>query len=365
VSRLWQRLPESVELVVISHPPHIYYLCNFYPLPGTLNDGSTNFLLLRREGDAVLIADNWQQEVARSAYVDKTEIVDWYSFRGSPPQRREATEEALLDLLTETRGGVGVEPLHLSSHVSAALMKRQGNSELWDVAADVRALRRHKDEDELAVIRAAVGIGEVGHEAARNAATQGATELQVWGAVHSACVSQAGEPIQMMGDFASGTERSAQGGGPPTTRILQNGDLFIIDFYPVIHGYRCDITNTLVVGGQVTLQQQGYFDVVRRAMEAAEKRLVPGTPAADIYRAVWEAFSDAGLSRRFPHHAGHGLGLAHPEPPFFVPESEEVLEIGDVVTLEPGIYVKGFGGIRLEHEYLITADGAQKLSNHF
>ena len=65
-----------------------------------------------------------------------------------------------------------------------------------------------------------------------------------------------------------------------------------------------------------------------------------------------------------PHHAGHGLGLGHPEPPILVPESDDVLLPGDVVTLEPGSYIDGVGGVRVEHNYVITADGCRRLSNH-
>ncbi len=364
-SRLWDRLPDRVGSVLVSYPPHVYYFSGFYALPGTLRARSACFLVLKRDGRSTLIVDNWQAEAARNAFVGKIEVVDWYRFRTPPLDREGVALEAVLDLLGKEHAAVGVEPLHLSAYLSSALIDRLHFAELFDVSSDIRALRRHKDEDELAVIRAAVEVGEVGHNAARTAAVQGATELDVWGVVHSACVVQAGEPIEMMGDFASGTERSAQGGGPPTLRVLQNGDLFILDLYPVIHGYRCDLTNTLVVGQEPTAQQRTHLDLIRAAIEAAEKKLRPGVKASQVYQAVWQVFSDAGLSSRFPHHAGHGLGLEHPEAPFLLPESEEVLQAGDVITIEPGLYAKGFGGARLEHEYLITDRGAERLSHHF
>ena len=75
-------------------------------------------------------------------------------------------------------------------------------------------------------------------------------------------------------------------------------------------------------------------------------------------------FEEAGYGQFFPHHAGHGLGLGHPEPPILVPHSEDVLLAGDVVTLEPGLYVPGVGGIRIEHNYQITESGSVCLSQH-
>ena len=75
-------------------------------------------------------------------------------------------------------------------------------------------------------------------------------------------------------------------------------------------------------------------------------------------------FEKAGVAEHFPHHAGHGLGLTHPEAPFFVRHADETLLKGDVVTLEPGLYVPGIGGIRIEHNYLVEKDGYERLSNH-
>jgi Xaa-Pro aminopeptidase len=79
---------------------------------------------------------------------------------------------------------------------------------------------------------------------------------------------------------------------------------------------------------------------------------------------VHDAFDRAGMAQYFGHHAGHGLGLTHPEAPFFVPKADETLRENDVVTLEPGLYVGGVGGIRIEHNYRITAAGFERLSNH-
>jgi Xaa-Pro aminopeptidase len=84
----------------------------------------------------------------------------------------------------------------------------------------------------------------------------------------------------------------------------------------------------------------------------------------EVYAAVRDVFRAAGVADFFPHHAGHGIGLAHPEAPFLVRESDETLLAGDVVTLEPGLYADGIGGIRIEHNYLVTQTGFERLSRH-
>ena len=99
-------------------------------------------------------------------------------------------------------------------------------------------------------------------------------------------------------------------------------------------------------------------------MVAGEKELRAGATCQTVYDAVRGAFAKAGVADGFPHHAGHGLGLTHPEAPFLVRHSDETLMENDVITLEPGLYVAGVGGLRIEHNYRITATGYERLSNH-
>ena len=99
-------------------------------------------------------------------------------------------------------------------------------------------------------------------------------------------------------------------------------------------------------------------------MRAGEARLKPGVPGRDVDAAVRGHFATLGLDHAFTSHSGHGLGLGHPEPPYFVPESTDTLVEGDVVAIEPGLYIDGVGGMRFEHNYLVTANGFERLTNH-
>jgi Xaa-Pro aminopeptidase len=189
------------------------------------------------------------------------------------------------------------------------------------------------------------------------------TELDVYCGVNTACIKAAGRAVIVYGDFAvsPGPERR---GGPPTGRVLEPADLFILDFSVVIAGYRSDFTNTLVVGRDPTPDQQRLFDLATAAMAAGEKELRAGAACATVDAAVVDTFARAGMAEHFGHHAGHGLGLTHPEAPYFVRHATETLLAGDVVTLEPGLYVPGVGGLRIEHNYLIADGGFERLSNH-
>ena len=145
---------------------------------------------------------------------------------------------------------------------------------------------------------------------------------------------------------------------------MEKGELVILDIFPLVEGYRGDITNTLVVGAQPTTEQQELFDTVHSGLEAGASLLHPGTPVKEVYRAIDETFHRSDPARSLIHHAGHAIGLGHPEAPEIVPESDAVLAEGMVITLEPGLYGVPSGGIRLEHDYLITKDGAERLSEH-
>jgi Xaa-Pro aminopeptidase len=140
--------------------------------------------------------------------------------------------------------------------------------------------------------------------------------------------------------------------------------MLILDFSVVIAGYRSDFTNTLVVGREPSPDQRRLFRLCTEALAAGERELRAGAACLTVYEAVRDAFAKEGVAEHFPHHAGHGLGLSHPEAPYFVREAHETLFAGDVVTLEPGLYVPGVGGIRIEHNYLITEQGHERLSNH-
>jgi Xaa-Pro aminopeptidase len=189
------------------------------------------------------------------------------------------------------------------------------------------------------------------------------TELDVYEGVFNACSTVAGQPVIVYGDFAV-SPGSARRGGPPTSRVLLDGDTFILDYSVVRFGYRSDFTNTLAVGGQPTLDQRRLFDACTAAMAAGESTLRAGESCLAVYNAVRQPFIAGGLADHFPHHAGHGLGLSHPEAPFFVRNATETLVDGDVITLEPGLYVDGVGGIRIERNYLITTTGFRTLSHH-
>ena len=353
------------DLLLVSQPQHIFYLSGFLTRPTELAGQGLNFLLIDGDGECRLLADNLSQAATQHAHVDHAHIWTWYDSLRPAEARLAAAAEALSRLLYNHYAKlerVAVERAHLPVAAREMLAVAQAD----DLGPALRRQRRRKYEDEVACIRRAIAAAEAGHRAARDNIRPGITEMDIYAEVQAAITRAAGEPIVMLGDFAAG-ERSGQGGGPPTGNVLQPGDLMIFDLFPRIGGYRADITNTLWVGESPdgpTQEQQDHVAVLQAAMQAGEAMLRPGVTAAEVYAAVREPIVAAGLGDAFSHHAGHGLGLGHPEAPFLVPESQEILQAGDVVTLEPGAYRHGWGGARIEHDYLITETGYRRLSNH-
>jgi Xaa-Pro aminopeptidase len=362
---LLERFPDA-DLLLVSQPQHIFYLSGFFTLPTELAGWGINFLLINHEGHSRLLVDNWAAGAAHSAFVDEADVWPWYDFSGPAHEKYAASAQNLTRVLEQKYTGakrIAVEHSYLTLAASEALQIRAlREAPLADLGPSLIDLRRTKHDDELACIRRAIRATEAGHAAARKIVRPGLTELEIYAEIQAAITKAAGEPITMLGDFAAG-QRSEAGGGPPTKNVLNDGDLIILDLFPIIGGYRADITNTLSVGRQ-TQEQRDHIAVLRSAMASAETKLKPGRTGAEVYEACLLPIQDAGLGDAFPHHAGHGLGLGHPEPPYFVKGSQDILRIGDVVTLEPGAYVSGWGGARIEHNYLITEDGFERLSNH-
>lgn len=336
---------KEIDELVLADPIHLRYLANFHVDPFSLGADFGGLLVIRRDGYTKIYHDRRLPESVQAAQVDRREVIPWYD--GQTP-------------------GIGPRRLALSS----ALNSHGGR--IHDSLADplgprliesIAQRRRRKDPDEIDLLSTCMRATEAGHAWARKNVRAGMTELDVYEGMFSACSTAAGNAVIVYGDFAV-SPGSSRRGGPPTQKVLRNGDTLILDYSVVRFGYRSDFTNTLVVGGEPSADQRRLFDACVAAMASGESKLKGGNSCQEAYDAVRAPLAAAGLAEYFPHHAGHGLGLSHPEAPFIVRNSDETLMEGDVVTLEPGLYVDGLGGIRIERNYLITATGYETLSNH-
>ncbi len=351
----------ELDLLIVSRPQHVFYFTGYYSDPTELRGWGLSFVVIDRSGQCTLIVDNWSEGVAAKSYPDSVSVFPWYDFSGPPEDQAVAAIAALSKFLNQKYPSAKNIALE-ASHLPSAALSMCGISEASDLGPHIMDMRNIKYPDELVCIRRAIRATENGHSKAREVIRPGLTEMEVYTEVQKAITSVAGQPIIMLGDFAGGI-RTEDAGGPPTDRILKEQDLMIFDIFPIIGGYRADFTNTLCAGTP-TSEQLDLMNVLKNAMAAGEAQLVPGKTGGEVYSAVKKVFFDAGWEKEFFHHAGHGLGLGHPEAPYLVSNCRQPIVAGQVITLEPGAYRKGFGGARIENDYLITDQGPEKLSNH-
>jgi Xaa-Pro dipeptidase len=347
--RLWQLLdplPPN-DYLLLSDPVHLTYLANYWADPISLGTDFHAYLLVRKDGYGKLLYADRAPKSVQQAHADEKRAVLWYD---SQSPARGPRQLAILEQVNPVRDGLRVHD-------------RPGDPLAAQVTGTIAQMRRQKDADEIDVLRQCMRATDAGHAWARANIRPGMTELDVYRGVSSMCSQTAGHPVIVYGDFAvcPGPERR---GGGPTERVIEPGDMFILDYSVVIHGYRSDFTNSLVVGKAPSADQQGLYDLARQAMSAGERELRAGAACKAVYDAVRGVFDKAGVADAFPHHAGHGLGLTHPENPYLVRHATETLLAGDVVTLEPGLYIAGIGGLRIENNYLITGDGFEQMSHH-
>ncbi len=363
--RLMDRLDPPPDWAIVADPRHLMYLANFPVEPFSWASPPPGLLLIERAGPATLVTDNLAARCMKSIWVNRVEAGQWYDHVHTVGDRRASVIQQITRLHPRNvPDRVAVEGCAVPAELFQRLKLQFPTTLIEPLDDELLAMRAVKDSDELDLIRRAIRAGEAGHARAWEVVRPGVTELDVYREVASACVAAAGRPVVVYGDFCSGPRTWTNKGGPATDRRLEAGDMMILDFSVVLGGYRGDFTNTIAVGGQPTDEQRRLLELLQQAMYCGERAIRAGAAASSVWEAVNSPLEAADPKLRLPHHAGHGVGLAHPEPPILVPRSSDILAAGNVITLEPGVYVEGVGGMRIENNYLVTADGFERLTQH-
>ena len=223
-------------------------------------------------------------------------------------------------------------------------------------------LRMKKDSVELGYMRRAVGIAERALQRLldERAIRPGRTERQVAADLQIALLQEGGQEEAFAPIVVAGPNTAAPHAGP-SDRPLEEGDLVILDWGATDQGYRSDITRTFVLGIP-SAEMERIYDTVLAANQAGRLAARPGMPAQEVDRVARRSIALAGYGDYFLHRTGHGLGLETHEPPYVVEGNLDLLEPGMTFTVEPGIYVSGLGGVRIEDDVVITPDGAETLT---
>ena len=255
---------------------------------------------------------------------------------------------------------IAFESAHLV-HRDFQRLLEGGSRWQWRPTVDlVEVLRERKDESEVASIRQAVAQAEKALDATVAQIKMGMTELDVAGLLESALRRAGSDGFPFPSIVASGPN-TALPHARPTTRRLEGGDFLLIDFGARASGYCSDITRTFVVG-RATQEQREVYDVVRLANERAVKAVRPGMSGRDADGVARGYIQDRGFGDLFGHSLGHGIGLEVHEAPRLAKTADALLVEGAVVTVEPGIYRPGWGGVRIEDDVHLGAAGTQVLT---
>lgn len=271
--------------------------------------------------------------------------------------------EAFRQLLGEVGSGVvAVEEQDITMLLANVLIEACGGEmDFEPIDGWLEPLRMVKTGEELAKLRDNFALTDLGHATARQTVAAGQREIDVWTAMHNAIQQKAGHRVPFGNDCVVGY-RQANIGGWPLDYMLRPHDGLIVDLSTILHGYWSDSCATYYAG-EPTPQQITLHRFVTNALDFAISLLKPGAIAGEIDRQVRQFMADGGYPV-YPHHTGHGVGVSGHEAPRIVPYSQEVLAEGMVIMLEPGIYLPGETGIRLEDGMLITTDGVEILTKH-
>ncbi len=257
-------------------------------------------------------------------------------------------------------GRVGFDDAHTSVKVFDGLTEQlDGSVELVPTAGLVERLRRRKDEDELEKIREAARLADLAVERALEGGLAGRTEREV-AAANAAAIRELGSEPSFPAIVAGGPN-GARPHATPSDRVIGEGELVVFDSGAVHEGYCSDGTRTFAAG-EPDAEAREVYELVLRAQQAGLEAVLPGAVGKDVDAAARDLIAAAGHGGDFGHGLGHGVGIEVHEAPRLGQRSDDVLEAGNVVTVEPGVYIAGRVGVRIEDFGVVTHDGYENFS---
>jgi Xaa-Pro aminopeptidase len=338
----------KLDYLLVTHLPNVRYLTGF--------TGSAAALLVGPSG-ATLFTDGRyiaqaKQEVANARIVigKKSPIVEAAEWLVA---RRKGSRSAVVSL--------GIEPEALSAGARdrlAALVR--GKVRVRSALPLIERARMVKDADEIHLIRKAIELGASLFRVARAKIRPGVSELEVAAAMEYQARSKGAEGMSFSTIIAAGPRSAVVHGRASAARIPRRG-FVVCDFGVILSGYCSDRTRTVHVG-QPSKEARAFYGAVLEAQLAAIAAVRPGVTAAEIDEAARAVLGKRGLARYFTHSTGHGLGLEIHEAPRLAAGQTQKLEPGMVVTIEPGAYVPGKWGVRIEDVVVVTPTGCEVLT---
>ena len=280
---------------------------------------------------------------------------------GENPATWPGTFSDALQKLDLSNGKVGVEPGQLRLLEYSHLLSVRADADFTDGSEVVAALRSIKDKQEIDSMRRAVVIAEVALESTLKLVKIGVSEKDIAGELFLQLIRQGSDSALPFLPIVSSGPNGANPHAQPSERQLVEGDLLVIDWGASFNGYCSDLTRTFAVG-EIDEEAARIHKVVQQSNAAGRAAGRPGASCAAVDRAARQVIEEAGYGKFFTHRTGHGIGMECHEPPYMRGDNEQLLEAGMTYTVEPGIYLTGRNGVRIEDDVLVTASGSESLS---
>ncbi len=342
LKRLWSSLEgESLDAVLFVDPVNIRYLCGF--------SGSDGLLLVEQRGRTLIVDGRYTEQARRE--VDGVDLVEY----------ADKLAGILEVIKNKSLNAVGFEAPALTYDRYMTISKDLPESvRLVPLVEAVARLRACKDDGELSCLREAAAIAARALETSLLSIEPGMREIDFarlldWNMIREGSERPAFDTI-----VASGSN-GALPHARPGSKTMERGDFVVIDYGAVCEGYHSDESCTIVLG-QADGEGRRVYDAVLTAHDRAVAAVRPGVLCREIDAVARDVIEQAGFGSCFVHATGHGLGLKVHEAPALSKKSEERLEEGMVITIEPGIYLPGRFGVRIEDTILVTADGHEIIS---
>jgi Xaa-Pro aminopeptidase len=339
----------EVDALIVTTLPNVRYLTGF--------TGSAAVLVVTR--DLSVLTTDGRYRTQSAEQLERAGAPEVEISIGSGTQQRDAARAALEGAKAAR---IGLEAGNITWSGQRAWADALSGDTLVPTANAVEALRERKDAAELARMERAAAIADAALFEVLPLMSQGVTEEHFALELDTAMRRGGAEGTAFETIVAAG-ENSAKPHHHPGSRRINGGDPVVVDFGAMFEGYRSDMTRTFCVDAEPEGELARIFNVVQESQAAGAAAVRPGISAKDVDDICRQIIAAAGWAERFEHGTGHGVGLDIHEAPTVSQLGTAILAPGFVVTVEPGVYVPGHGGVRVEDTLVVTEDGARPLTN--
>jgi Xaa-Pro aminopeptidase len=331
---------KAVEGILFFSPENIRHLTGF--------SGSEGYLLAGKDENLLLVDSRYITQAHEETRECRVSLVD----KGIKGVAAQISALGLRRLGFEAQG--------ISVALFEQLQERLQEMELVSIKDELERLRGLKTGEEITLIKKAVQVAEKAWEKVLGMVKPGTREDEL-ALEFEYCMKKGGAEGIAFDIIVAAGPRAALPHAQPTKRSIEEGDFILFDFGARYGGY-CSDESCTVVAGQATEEQKRIYAIVKDAHDKAIKQVRPGVRLAEIDATARDHINQAGHGEHFGHGTGHGVGLAVHEWPAVGKDSRDVAEEGMVFTIEPGIYIPGWGGVRIEDMVLVIPDGCEVLT---